>query len=61
MTTDQKTQIADLIESIIEDSKSRTPHSIHYLGYIDKDTAKYRVYLSFEKALAPIADKHREL
>lgn len=63
MTTDQKTQIADLIESIIEDSKTRedAPERLHHLGYIERKKGKYRVYLSFVNTKMPIKEKHREL
>jgi hypothetical protein len=60
MNQNQKSRIADLIEEVIEASKSdkESIDRIHYLGHIDRSEKQYRIYLTFTKAKTPISDRN---
>lgn len=58
MNQNQKAKIADLIDEVINKSKTdkEPTDRIHYLGHINRNQNQYRVYLTFTKAKAPISD-----
>lgn len=57
MNKEQKNRVADLIEEIINKPEKELD-SIHYLGHINREKGQFRVYVTFELAKAPVADRN---